>query len=106
MWKYTDDLDLSEITSADKPVVIFKHSNSCAISAMALNRTLSQQAQIDNSADVFLIDVKTNRATSLRIAEELNIQHESPQVIILKEGKVVHHSSHSAIRPETILSHL
>lgn len=106
MWNYAEEVDLDELRSSDRPSLIFKHSNSCAISAMALNRTLTQQDEIDEMADVYLVDVNRNRPTSLFIADELGITHESPQAILIKNGKVIYHASHSGIRPDDILSHL
>ena len=73
---------------------------------MALQRVLTQQEDINNKADVLLIDVVANRNISLQLADELDVEHASPQVIILKDGKVVHTSSHMNIRPASILSHL
>ncbi len=57
-------------------------------------------------ASVVLVDVVADRSLSLRIADELQVAHESPQIIILKDGEVVHTASHMGISPSTILSHL
>ncbi|MDG2454409.1 MAG: bacillithiol system redox-active protein YtxJ [Bacteroidia bacterium] len=106
MWNYTQKVDADLLLKSTTTTVIFKHSNRCSISSMALQRVLGQQNDIDNKANVLLIDVVANRQTSQLLADELNVEHASPQVIILKEGKVVHTSSHMNIRSATILSHL
>ena len=106
MWDYAQKVDSDSLLKKTNPTVIFKHSNRCSISTMALQRLLTQQEDINNKADVLLIDVVANRNISLQLAEELDVEHASPQVIILKDGKVVHTSSHMNIRPASILSHL
>ena len=106
MWNYTQKVDSDSLLENTTPIVIFKHSNRCSISSMALQRVLAQQEDIDNKADVLLIDVVANRSVSLQLADELDVEHASPQVIIIKDGTVVHTSSHMNIRPASILSHL
>jgi bacillithiol system protein YtxJ len=98
MWAYTEQLDLATLKNNLKSIVIIKHSNRCSISALALGRVLKRKSEINEFAIVHLIDVVTNRETSLKIAEELGVRHESPQIIVIKEGKVVYTESHMAIR--------
>ena len=74
--------------SHDEPVVFFKHSTTCGISA-GVFREVSEVA-----CDVNLIVVQTHRHISNRIAELTGIRHESPQAIILWAGKAVYHASH------------
>ncbi|MGB0850253.1 MAG: bacillithiol system redox-active protein YtxJ [Bacteroidia bacterium] len=106
MWDYTRELDIQAQIKDSKSAIILKHSNRCSISSMALNRMLSSQAELDESAHVYLIDVVANRALSLKIADDLNINHESPQVIVIKNGEVVHTSSHMGVNPKKVLSYL
>ena len=106
MWSYTTDVDISCINSEAKPVVIIKHSNRCSISSVALNRLLESQAELDQSAHVILIDVVANRSNSLLLASHLGVDHESPQVIVLKNNEVVYVASHMGIKPSIILSYL
>jgi bacillithiol system protein YtxJ len=106
MWSYTNDIDVSNIDSEAKPVLIIKHSNRCSISSVALNRLLESQAELDQRARVILIDVVANRSNSLLLASQLGVDHESPQVIIVKNNEVVYVASHMAIKPNTILPYL
>jgi bacillithiol system protein YtxJ len=106
MWAYTEQLDLATLKNNLKSIVIIKHSNRCSISALALGRVLKRKSEINEFAIVHLIDVVTNRETSLKIAEELGVRHESPQIIVIKEGKVVYTESHMAIKPDLLLTHL
>jgi bacillithiol system protein YtxJ len=86
--------------SSQKPVVLFKHSITCPISTDASN-----QMSIVNG-DVNIVIVQTSRDISNEIAERTNIQHQSPQVIILKDGKAIFHASHYSITTESIEQHL
>ncbi len=106
MWEYTQTVDISALKKEEKPVIIFKHSNRCSISTMALNRLLDAQEELDANATVLLIDVIANRSTSMQLADDLDTEHASPQVIVIKSGEVIHTASHMAIRPATILTHL
>lgn len=106
MWNYAQKADTDSLLKNTTPTVIFKHSNRCGISSMALQRVLTQREDIDSKAEVLLIDVVANRNVSLQLAVELDVEHASPQVIIVKNGKVVYTSSHMNIRPTSILSHL
>ena len=82
--------------SAEKPIVIFKHSTTCPVSAGAY----AEVAGV--SSEVALVDVQSARDISSEIAMSTGVGHESPQVIILRNGKPVWHASHWSIKKETI----
>jgi len=84
--------------SQGSPVMIFKHSTTCSISAMALRRL--QHKSVD--AKVYYLDLKANRSVSNLVAEIFDVIHESPQVLIIDKGKAVYHRSHSEINPSDI----
>lgn len=84
--------------SQASPVVIFKHSTTCSISAMAMHRL--QRKSVD--AKVYYLDLRANRGVSNFIAETFDVIHESPQVLIIDKGKAVYHRSHSDINPSEI----
>lgn len=104
-WKILDDSNqLNEISSLSnqKPVVIFKHSTRCGISRMVLNQ-FQNNADFDEDAVVLLyLDLLENRDISNTISKKFGVLHQSPQMIIIKDGVVIHHASHSAIVPSTI----
>lgn len=106
MWDYTTELDIQAQIKDSQTAIILKHSNRCSISSMALNRMLASKAELDAVTKVYLIDVVENRPLSLQIAEDLNVGHESPQVIVIKDGQVVHSSSHMGVNPRNVLSYL
>lgn len=73
---------------------------------MAFNRMLDAKDDFDSLATFYLLDVVSSRPVSLQLAEELKVEHASPQVVVIKNGKVVYTASHMDIRPKIILSHL
>lgn len=87
------------------PVLIFKHSTRCSISTMALSRFERQwnQEKIGNVQPYYL-DLIKHRDISNLIAEKLGITHESPQVLVVENGKCTYHASHSAIYFEDLVS--
>lgn len=99
-WQLIDNMDqLDEFVklSHEKPVIIFKHSTRCGTSSMALSM-LNSDIESPEKYHFFILDLLNYRAISNAIAEKFNSIHKSPQMIVLKNGKVVHDSSHSAIR--------
>lgn len=103
-WKYLeseDGLDVLCKQSADKPQVIFKHSTRCITSSMAKSRMDNSKQLLDN-ADVYLLNVIEYRTVSNSVALRFGIEHESPQVLVIKNGKVVYHESHIGIQPSIV----
>jgi bacillithiol system protein YtxJ len=104
-WKVLEDrtqLDHAIEISKEKPVVIFKHSTRCGISKMVLNQ-FQNNADFDEDQVLLLyLDLLAHRDISNEISERFGILHQSPQMIILQNAEVVHHSSHSAIVPSTV----
>lgn len=99
-WKVLDgNTSLNEIDelSKDKPVLLFKHSTRCSISTMA-KRSLERDWNFsDDQITPFFLDLIQYRSISNEIAEHYGVQHESPQVLLIKNGKCVYHTSHSNI---------
>jgi bacillithiol system protein YtxJ len=92
--------------SAHETQIIFKDSTSCGISAHAKDRLKNGFAHIEGKAAFHYLDLKTYRMVSNLIAEELQVTHQSPQIIVLKNNKVAYTSSHQAIDPVSISEHL
>lgn len=99
-----DESQLQEIISRSnkKPQVIFKHSTRCSVSSMAKNR-LERNDQPEN-IDFYYLDLLKNRGLSNKIASDFHVQHQSPQVIVLKNGKPIYNESHSGIIMEEIVA--
>ncbi|MEO7979119.1 bacillithiol system redox-active protein YtxJ [Flavobacterium sp.] len=94
----TDILQLQEIEaiSNEKPVVIFKHSTRCSISRMALKQ-FEREFDLNDSVDAYFLDLIAHRDVSNEIARKFNVYHESPQLILIRNGKAVYDVSHSDI---------
>lgn len=100
------DLDQAIELSFEKPVLLFKHSTRCSISSMALNRTESGWDIPEEELAPFYLDLIAHRDISAAIADKLNVFHQSPQIILVKEGKAVLDASHNEIRVDLIKSGL
>jgi len=82
----------SLLSNSNAPlVVVFKHSISCPISAAAYR----EMQQLEN--DVVLIEVQSAREVSRELANRTGIRHESPQVIVFRNGKAVWNASHYGV---------
>jgi bacillithiol system protein YtxJ len=82
--------------SHEAPIVVFKHSSTCPISAAAY-REMSRLG-----ADVSLVVVQRAREVSREIEQRTGVQHESPQAIILRNGRAVWNASHYAITSDAV----
>lgn len=104
-WKILDDkmqIDHAIEASNQKPVVIFKHSTRCGISRMVLNQFQNNADFDENRVLLLYLDLLAHRDISDEISNRFGILHQSPQLIILRNEEVVHHSSHSAIVPSAV----
>ncbi len=93
----TDESQLVDIKEKSKnnPQLIFKHSTRCSISGVAKNRL--EKSISPANVDFYFLDLIRNRDISQKIAEEFSVYHESPQVLLIKDGKCVYEESHSGI---------
>lgn len=83
--------------SGEKNILLFKHSTRCSISSMVL-KNFERNIQVQNENIVFyFLDLITHRDISNKIEELTGVIHQSPQVIVLKENKVIYHNSHNSI---------
>jgi bacillithiol system protein YtxJ len=102
----TDEEQLKQIISKSqlKPQVIFKHSTRCSISAVALQR-LQKVAQ-PSDVDFYFLDLLSYRGLSNRIAEVFKVAHESPQILLIRDGECMYDESHMGISMHEIMDHL
>jgi bacillithiol system protein YtxJ len=94
---------LAELTEQSfvKPVFIFKHSTRCGISRSVLKQ-FENEYDLDTEVDAYYLDLLEYRPISSEIASQFSVEHQSPQLILLKNGLVVHHASHSDIDALTL----
>lgn len=104
-WKnITSEEDLTAILNASelKPQIIFKDSTTCGISAYAKERLQEGSDLLTKTADFNYLDLLNYRSVSNFIAKELNVIHQSPQIIVIKNKKVVYRDSHHSIQTDKI----
>ena len=90
------------LVQEDKPIVVFKHSTRCAISAMALKSLESEWDTPESEVHLGFIDLIQHRDVSNACAEHTKVMHQSPQLIVIKAGEVVYNASHGAINYKNI----
>lgn len=98
-----NDLNTAIENSNIKNVVIFKHSTRCVISKTVL-KNFENEAENSNTEniDFYYLDLLNYRNISNEIAEQFNITHQSPQVILIKNEEAIYNASHDGISLETI----
>ncbi|MCJ8153372.1 bacillithiol system redox-active protein YtxJ [Chryseobacterium sp. SSA4.19] len=107
IWNYIEseeDLKKAIEKSFQHKIGIFKHSTSCFISKTVLKNFEKEINNLDQKPDLYFLDLLAHRAISNRIAEDLGIRHESPQLLVLENGKVVNDASHQHISADQIAS--
>ena|SRR6266481_1175984 len=92
----TESLDEAFLRSNEQPVIIFKHSNTCPISSGAY----SEMEQVP--VPVSLVVVQKSRSISAEIAARTGVRHESPQIIVVRNGVPVWTASHWNITAEAV----
>lgn len=104
--KTIEQLDVIIKTSKTRPVAIFKHSTTCGISRMAL-RSFEAQYDIDpNQMDLYYLDLKAYRQVSDEVGFRFQVMHQSPQLILIKNGTAVYSDSHGSISAPVLASKL
>jgi bacillithiol system protein YtxJ len=97
-----EQLDEIVALSNELPVVIFKHSTRCGISSMVLNSFERDFNLPQEEVKLYFLDLIKFRDISNEIAERFSVWHESPQLLLIKNGEVVYHNSHSGISSEKL----
>ena len=103
-WIELQDLNSLEdikLLSFKRVQVIFKHSTSCSISSVIKNRL--EKSLYPTEIDFYYLDLIKFREVSNAIASIFQVHHESPQVLVIKDGECIYDESHYGIRMEDIL---
>jgi bacillithiol system protein YtxJ len=87
-------LDAAVAQSYERPVLLLKHSLTCGMSAHANEEVRAFLAGAENTPVCGLIVVQHARPVSNAVVERFGIRHESPQALLLRDGRVVWHASH------------
>ena len=93
--------------SVKKPVLIFKHSTRCSISSMAIDRLArSWKEEEMNQHYFYYLDLIAFRSISNQVEDMFQVPHQSPQVLIIKDGRCVYDNSHMGINYSDIRNKL
>ena len=97
------ELDVIAEKSKTKTQLLFKHSTRCGISRMVLKQ-FEAQYNLDLNADLYYVDLLNVRDVSNEIGYKFQVMHQSPQLVVVKNGVAVAHASHGAINDVDLVS--
>jgi bacillithiol system protein YtxJ len=97
-----DDLDQLLTASNNGPVLLFKHSHSCGVSMEALDELLAHLNDASTDAKYGIVTVQTHRSVSNEVAARLGVRHETPQALLVRDGRVVWSASHFRVTAEAV----
>ena len=92
-----EQLSHIETKSKTKTQIIFKHSTRCGISRMVMNQFIDAYEFDEKDMDLYFLDLLSHNDVSNETGYKFQVMHESPQMLIIKNGVVVAHASHGAI---------
>ena len=94
----SDDAALEELLarSHERPVLLFKHSDSCPISARAYQQMEGVKTPVS------IVIVQQSRDVSRAVEERTGVRHETPQALVLRNGRVVWNASHFDITADVV----
>lgn len=98
----TNLAQLDTIKNDDSYNIIFKHSTRCSISAMAKRRFELDWEVLPEGINLYFLDLISHRDVSAQIAEVFQVHHESPQLLLIKNGECILDSSHGDILAEEV----
>jgi bacillithiol system protein YtxJ len=102
-----DELDRLLLESHNRPLLVFKHSFTCGISAEALDELVDHlNAELHRTTDLdpryAMVTVQTHRDVSNAITKKLGVRHETPQALLIRQGRVVWSASHFRVTAEAV----
>ncbi|WP_185204529.1 bacillithiol system redox-active protein YtxJ [Chryseobacterium sp. C3] len=98
-----EDLEKAIQDSFQHRIAIFKHSTSCFISKTVLKNFEKEIENLDQKIDLYYLDLLAHRPISNKIAEDLGVTHQSPQLIVIENGKAINNASHQSISVDQIV---
>lgn len=103
----TAQLDTIDEASIEAPILIFKHSTRCSISSAALARLERAWTTTDDQAhSIYYLDLIRHRDVSNAIAQRYDVEHASPQVLVIRNGRCVYSESHFGIAYAAVIAQL
>src|SRR5262245_59263740 len=99
-----DELERLIAASGERPLLLFKHSYTCGVSAEALDELIAHLN--DQPADVHyaMVTVQTHRDVSNAVSQRFGVRHETPQALLVREGRVVWSASHFRVTADAVVN--
>jgi bacillithiol system protein YtxJ len=97
-----EELDRLLAATDERPLLLFKHSYTCGISAEALDELVSHLNGSPADAHYAMVTVQTHRDVSNAVAKKLGVRHETPQAILIRRGEVVWSASHFRVTANAV----
>lgn len=102
-WNYITDVNqIDEIKKQPGFSLIFKHSTRCSVSMMAKRRFEMDWEVIPQDTTLYFLDLISYRNISAEVAEKFQVHHESPQILLIKDGSCVLDASHGDISADEV----
>ncbi|WP_439557566.1 bacillithiol system redox-active protein YtxJ [Dyadobacter sp.] len=99
--------EVQKIHHSGEYSIIYKHSPRCMTSLMAYRQLkMDVSASPEISTPIYIVDVISNRKESMAIADSFRVQHQSPQILVVKNGECIYDASHEAVSLRDTLSHI
>lgn len=92
-----DHLETAKAESFERPVALFKHSTRCSRSMFAKSKLEDDYNIPTEKLKFYYLDLLSHRNISDAIAAKFGVHHQSPQILVLKDGEVIYHTSHEQI---------
>jgi bacillithiol system protein YtxJ len=110
--EHVDELHRLIAESESQPVLLFKHSHACGVSMEALDEIVAHlngrgpRGSVPpagaSPAQYAMVTVQTHRAVSNAVAQKLGVRHETPQALLIRDGRVVWSASHFRVTAEAV----
>jgi bacillithiol system protein YtxJ len=97
-----DELERLIADSEAQPVLLFKHSYTCGISAEALDELIAHLNEENADVRYAMVTVQTHREISNAVSAKLGVRHETPQALLLRNGRVVWSASHFRVNADSL----
>jgi bacillithiol system protein YtxJ len=92
--EHLEQLDRLIVESEAQPVLLFKHSYTCGVSAEALDELITHLHEDNPDVRYAMVTVQTHREISNAVSAKLGVRHETPQALLVRDGRVVWSASH------------
>jgi len=97
-----DELERLIVESKAQPVLLFKHSFTCGVSAEALDELISHLNEQNVDVRYAIVTVQTHRDVSNAVSSKLGVRHETPQALLVRDGRVVWSASHFRVNAQEL----